>query len=50
MRTDGVPNYPDPKFSDNDTHLILGRGVDFDSPLVQAAVAACKATYPTRTR
>ena len=48
MRKHGVPNYPDPKFVDNDTGVILNPGgaVDFHSPLVQAALTACKSTFP----
>jgi hypothetical protein len=48
MRKHGVPNYPDPKFLDNDTHLILGQGVDYHSPLVQDALTACKHLYLRR--
>ena len=48
IRKHGVPNYPDPKFVDNDTGVILdpGGAVDFHSPLVQAALTACKNTFP----
>jgi hypothetical protein len=48
MRKRGVPSYPDPKFVDNDTGVILDPGgvVDYHSPLVQAALAACKGTFP----
>jgi hypothetical protein len=46
MRKHGVPNYPDPKLVDNDHELILGQGVDFQSPLAQAALTACKDSYP----
>jgi hypothetical protein len=48
MRKHGLPNYPDPKFVDNDTGVILNPGgvLDFHSPLVHAALKACNGSFP----
>jgi hypothetical protein len=47
MRAHGVLDYPDPKFVDDDTGVILdGRGLDFHSPIFQAASAACRDVFP----
>jgi hypothetical protein len=46
MRTHGVPQYPDPKFSGGGVELRMPPGLGPDSPSVQAAQQACKSMSP----
>jgi hypothetical protein len=46
MRTHGVPQYPDPKFSGGGVQLRMPPGLGPDSPGVQAAEQACKSLTP----
>jgi hypothetical protein len=43
MRSHGVPNFPDPKFTpDGNTEMTIGKDVNPDSPQFAAAKKACK--------
>jgi hypothetical protein len=44
MRENGVPNFPDPQAQGGG--LIVGEGVDPDSPQFQSAMAACRKLLP----
>jgi hypothetical protein len=46
MRTHGLPQFPDPKFSGGGVQLRLPRGLGPDSPGLQAAQQACKSQQP----
>jgi hypothetical protein len=45
MRSHGVPNFPDPTFS-NGNIGISARGLDANSPIFQSAQAACRHNLP----
>ncbi|MGH9918523.1 MAG: shikimate dehydrogenase family protein, partial [Nitrososphaerales archaeon] len=49
MRTHGVVDYPDPRFVDDDTGVIIDPGgvVDYHSPLVQTATRTCESVFPS---
>jgi hypothetical protein len=47
MRSHGVPNFPDPKFNTSRGGFSItisgpGSGIDVGSPIVQAAMSACR--------
>lgn len=48
MRSHGVPNFPDPKFSGDAVQIKIspGSGVDPSSPVFQAAQKACQSKTP----
>ncbi len=48
MRSHGVPNFPDPKFSGNSVQIKISpaSGVDPSSPVFQAAQKACQSKTP----
>ena len=46
MRTHGVPQFPDPKFSGGGVQLRMPPGLGPDSPSVKAAQQACKSLAP----
>jgi hypothetical protein len=46
MRSHGVPAFPDPQVESSGTQLQLNSGqIDPNSPIVKAAIAACRSTY-----
>ena len=46
MRTHGVPQFPDPKFSGGGVQLRLPQGLGPDSPSLKAAQNACRSLQP----
>jgi hypothetical protein len=46
MRTHGVPQFPDPKFSGGGVQLRMPPGVGPDSPSIKTAQQACKSQQP----
>jgi hypothetical protein len=46
MRTHGVPQFPDPKFSGGGVQLRMPSGLGPDSPSVKTAHQACKSLQP----
>jgi hypothetical protein len=46
MRTHGVPEFPDPVFSDGGVHFPVPPGVNTHSPQVQRAVTTCRRLIP----
>jgi hypothetical protein len=50
MRKHGVPNFPDPTFSDGGAHIHIaggsGTNLDPQSPVFQAAQTACSSKLP----
>jgi hypothetical protein len=46
IRTHGVPQFPDPTFSDGGVDLRFPRGLGPDSPRLQAAQRACRSLQP----
>jgi hypothetical protein len=46
MRTHGVPQFPDPKFTGGGVQLRMPPGLGPDSPSVKAAQQACKSLAP----
>ena len=48
MRTHGLPQFPDPKFSGGGVQLRLPAGLGPDSPSLKAAENACRSLQPGR--
>ena len=46
MRSHGVPNFPEPKVSGGRVMLLVGKGVNPNSPQFQAATRACQKLAP----
>jgi hypothetical protein len=46
MRTHGVPQFPDPKFSGGGVQLRMPQGLGPDSPSMKTAQQACKSQQP----
>ena len=46
MRTHGVPQFPDPKFSGGGVQLRMPPGLGPDSPSIKSAEQACRSLQP----
>jgi hypothetical protein len=46
MRSKGIKNFPDPKFSGGGAQLSLPKGLNPNSPQFKAAEQACKTLLP----
>jgi hypothetical protein len=46
MRSHGLPDFPDPKISGGGIQMSIGKGLDPNSPVFQAAQKACQSMMP----
>jgi hypothetical protein len=45
MRSHGVPAFPDPQVGNGATHGVIDSQIDSNSPIVKAAIAACRSKF-----